>query len=137
MKNKTLKYIVLASFALTPVFVFAAPLDGLRGLLVEFSKFINLFIQIIFGLAMIYFFWGLSQFILHSSDPKKLAEGRSKMVWGIVAIFVFLSIYGIIYFIGNTLGIGVGGNINPSSGIITPGSTSGGSGGNPCPALYC
>ncbi len=119
MKNKILKYISLITTVLTPAFAYAAPLDGLKGLLITFGGFINILIRIIFGLAMIYFFWGLSQFILHSGDPKKLAEGRSKMVWGIVAIFVFLSIYGIIYFIGNILGINIGGGFNATTGIIT------------------
>ena len=118
------KNIIISTITLLilPAIIFAAPLDGVKGLITAFGSFINLFIRIILGLALIYFFWGIAQFVLNAGDPKKLAEGKTKMVWGIVALFVFLSIFGIIYFIGNTLGIGVNGTISPTQGIIQTGS---------------
>jgi len=111
--------------ALFPSFSFAA-LDGLRGLMNSSLDLINLGIRILFALAMAFFFWGLAQFILKSGDVKLREEGKNRMVWGILALFVMASIYGILAFVGNLVGI----NPNSSGANITPSSVNSGSGGN-------
>lgn len=60
---------------------------------------------IVFSLALIFFFWGMGQFILKAGDAKMREEGKQKMIWGVVVIFVMFSIFGIITFIGDELGI--------------------------------
>jgi hypothetical protein len=54
---------------------------------------------------MLFFFWGLAQYILNSGDPTAQAEGRNKMIWGIVALFVMAAIWGLVKFLGDNLGI--------------------------------
>jgi hypothetical protein len=103
MKNKILKYISLIT-VLIPSVSFAA-LDGVRGLLTEFGGLLNDVLRIVFALGLIFFFWGVGQFILHSGEEKTRTEGRNKMIWGIVAIFVMLSIYGIINAISGLIGV--------------------------------
>jgi hypothetical protein len=107
MKKNTNIYILIASMLLLPVITLAAPFDGVKGLLQTFLGMLNSLIPLIFGLALIYFFWGTAQFVLHSGEQKARDEGKQKMLWGIIAIFVFVSIWGILGFIGNTLGIPV------------------------------
>ncbi len=101
------KNIISIAFVLsiiTPVVSFAA-LQGLTDLLTSATKLINLTIPIVFGIALIFFFWGMAQFILHADDKDAREEGKQRMLWGIVALFVIVSIYGILTFIGNTTGI--------------------------------
>lgn len=91
-----------------PVLTFAA-LDGVKGLLKAVGGLINLVIPILFGLSLIYFFWGVGQFILHDAGNDKTREdGKKKMMWGIIALFVFISIFGIIGWIGDITGISTG-----------------------------
>ncbi len=90
---------------LLPAISFAA-LNGLHDLLTSIGTIMNDLIPLIFGLCLIYFFWGLSQFILHAGG-KDHEAGKSKMLWGIIALFVFISIFGILRFIGNVIGIPV------------------------------
>ena len=107
------KYTKNILFALTfsfPIFAFAA-LDGVRGLIDAFRGLLRPIIPILLGLSLVYFFWGIGQFILHAGDQKAREEGKQKILWGVIALFVFISIYGIILFIANTLGITPGGNI--------------------------
>ena len=59
----------------------------------------GLLIPITVGAALVYFLYGLAQFILVSGDEKKLAEGKQKMVWGVIALFIMVSIWGIIGFL--------------------------------------
>jgi hypothetical protein len=64
-------------------------------------------------LAFVVFFYGLAKFILASGDLKKLEEGKGIMIWGLVAIFVLMSIVGIIGLIDRSLGTDQGpGNVD-------------------------
>jgi Type IV secretion system pilin len=48
--------------------------------------------------ALLFFVWGLATFILHADDAKAHEEGKNKMLWGVIALFVMVSIWGIIRF---------------------------------------
>jgi len=45
------------------------------------------------------FFWGVARFIWNADDEKKLEEGKQWMLWGIVALFCMVTLWGIIGFI--------------------------------------
>ncbi len=77
----------------------------------DFKSFIDiilgilaLLVPIIFTLALLYFFWGVAQFILSAGDTTKHEEGKTMMTWGIVALFVMFSVWGIIKMLLNTFG---------------------------------
>jgi hypothetical protein len=55
--------------------------------------------------ALVVFFWGLVKFIAHSGDDDGVEEGRRLMVWGVVAFFVLVSIWGIVYYLEGNLGL--------------------------------
>jgi len=65
-------------------------------------------IPIVIALALLFFFWGLAKFILHADDEAERAKGKNIMVWGIVALFVIVTVWGIIVVLQNTF-IGPGG----------------------------
>lgn len=105
MKNKT-KYALLALTLTLPALVLAAPLGGLKSLLQAVRDLLDLAIPVMYGICLIFFFWGLGQFILHDAGNDKTREdGKKKMLWGIVALFVFISIKGILSFIGQAVGL--------------------------------
>lgn len=118
MKIKNIKYISYLTTTLYPAISYAA-FDGLKAYLSAFGGMLNQVIRILFGLSLVYFFWGVSQFILHAGEEKTRQEGKKKIMWGIIAIFVFVSIFGIIRFIGDTLGIRP--DTYPGSVTTTPG----------------
>ncbi|MBP6888689.1 MAG: hypothetical protein KBC21_03215 [Candidatus Pacebacteria bacterium] len=73
------------------------------------------------GLAVLAFFWYLVIFIWKGSEnPKERAEGIKGMGWSIVALFVMVSIWGLVGFIGGVTGIKQGGSMN---GFTLPGKT--------------
>jgi len=61
-------------------------------------------IPILVGVALIVFIWGLITNLMSSNEEKR-KEGRKIMVWGIIAIFVMVSIWGIVEYIQDVLGI--------------------------------
>ena len=66
---------------------------------------INPLIGLMFSLALAYFIWGVISFIHHSADPSKRKEGLDHIIWGLVGIFIMVSVYGLIRLVGNTLGM--------------------------------
>lgn len=103
MKKNT-QYIVGIILGTVPASAFAA-LEGVKGLLNAFRGILDSLIPVIFGLALIFFFWGTAQFILNAGNEKLREDGKKRMLWGFIAIFVFVSIYGILKFVGDTIGI--------------------------------
>ncbi len=88
-----------------------ADLNGLGTLFGSALSIINsTLIPLFIGLAILAFFWGMVQFLRNSGDAKAREEGKQKMIWGVIAIFVMVSIFGIIKLIGSTLGIDQGGS---------------------------
>lgn len=64
------------------------------------------------GLAVLAFFWYLVQYIWKGDEsPGKRQEGLKGMGYSILALFVMVSIWGIIALMANILGTGVGGGI--------------------------
>ncbi|MBV9349795.1 MAG: hypothetical protein JO026_03520 [Patescibacteria group bacterium] len=51
---------------------------------------------VVVALALLGFFWGLAVFIFNAGDEKKRGQGRSIMIWGILALFIMLSVFGIV-----------------------------------------
>ncbi len=61
---------------------------------------------VLFGLAILVFFKGLVAFIAKSGDAKSHEDGKSLMIWGIIALFVMVSVFGIIRFFYDDFGFG-------------------------------
>lgn len=76
-------------------------IDNIRGL-------INKLIPVLIAIAIVYFFWGLIEFVRSAGDPKKAEEGKSHMIWGLVAVVIMVSIFGLISWIQSATGITAG-----------------------------
>jgi hypothetical protein len=80
----------------------------------DFSELIDKFIELIDaalpvvgGLALLVFIWGLAKFIFRvGGDEKAVAEGKSLMIWGIIALFILVSFWGIIEIFHEDVGFG-------------------------------
>ncbi len=74
---------------------------------------LNLLAVIVIALAVLYFFWGLSKYVLKASDENAKEEGRGIMIWGIIAIFVMVSVWGLIQLLQSTFDVKDGNPIIP------------------------
>lgn len=61
-------------------------------------------IPIIIGAAMVLFLFGILRFAFSSEEGKR-QEGRGFMLWGIIALAVMLSVWGLVRFLQNTFGL--------------------------------
>ncbi len=62
-------------------------------------------IPIIISLGVLVFFWGLVKFISHGGDEKAREEGKSIMIWGMVALFVMVALWAIVGYIQESLNL--------------------------------
>ena len=78
-------------------------LAPLRIFVAGVSDLVSLAVPLIIGLAVVAFFWGLVRYIF--AGAKGSAAGKNIMVWGLIALFVMVSIWGIITMAQGALGI--------------------------------
>lgn len=109
MKNSWKALAVLS--ALTPVLAFAQ-LGNVENIVESIGNLIKLATPIVVGLALLAFFWGLVKFIFSAGDEDARKDAKHLMIWSVIALFIMISIVGIINFIGNALDIDQGGELD-------------------------
>ncbi len=62
-------------------------------------------IPLLFILAVASFVWGVIQYVINSNEESKRSKGRDFMIWGIIALAVMVSIWGLVGILRNTFGI--------------------------------
>jgi len=94
------KYLLTSLFFLifSPFFVWGA--DTVVGVIDEIKTILKAIVPLIGSLAIIYFLWSTAQYILKEGDAKN--EARTHMIWGIIILFVMISVWGLVAILTNT-----------------------------------
>ncbi len=74
---------------------------------------VNPLIGLLFALAIVYFLYGVMEFVGNAENEEARTTGKSHMVWGIIGIAIMLGVWGILNIVINTFNINSSGNINP------------------------
>ena len=115
-----MKKVIYAVLTFAPVLALAQAgttnLSGVSNLVGSIGGIINKIIPVLFALAILYFFWGIVTYIRSAGNPEEAAKGKSIMIYGIIAIFVMASVYGLVSWLQGTLGI----SGNNGTGITPP-----------------
>lgn len=85
--------------------------------IIDLIGVINMLVGVLSALALVVFFIGLVRYIKDSGDSHGHSEGRERIIWSLVALFILFSIWGIlalmsIAFFGGTNFTGGSSNIN-------------------------
>ncbi len=114
MKKVLSKISVAVVGLLTPFFVFAnsgVDTSGLFSLLNKIDGLVARIIPILIGLALLAFLWGIMRYLF--SDKKD--DAKTLMIWGIIALFVMTSVWGLVAILSDTiLGTNRNTNLPPS-----------------------
>lgn len=62
--------------------------------------------RIIFAAGFFLFIYGLVEFLWNIDEGSAQTEGKQHMLWGVIGVFIMVSVLGIISIIQNTFGIG-------------------------------
>ena len=87
---------------LAPKVYAAGAVDSFMGTLNR--VIINPIIIFIFSLGTILFIYGIVRFFLNPTNEDIKKESTNHMIWGLVGMFIMVSVFGIIKFITNTIG---------------------------------
>ncbi len=105
--------VVTACSTLTLLLPAVVHAQGLQPLVDTAVDLINFTIAILIGVAIIAFFWGLVKYLFVSQgDSVAQKQATQLMMWGLLALFFMLSVYGIIRMLQVTFGVGGAASVN-------------------------
>ncbi len=73
---------------------------------------INQLVVILIGIGLLLFIWGLVKYVAAGGDEAKVAEAKQFIVFGLIAFFVMMSVWGLTNILVRTF--------FPSNGLIIP-----------------
>ncbi|MCK9352133.1 MAG: hypothetical protein WCT49_02785 [Candidatus Paceibacterota bacterium] len=74
-------------------------------LLKIYTFILNPFIAVLFVVATVYFLIGLIRYFLPQGSDSDRQTGQRHMVWGLVGMFIMITVFGIMKLIVNTFGV--------------------------------
>lgn len=89
-------------------------LADLSDTITQFQGYALQAINFLLVLATLVFLWGILKYITAGGDAAKIAEARSYILWGIIGLAVMASVWAIINYLKDTLGIEGGDNTIPT-----------------------
>lgn len=97
-----------------PAVASAQSLQPLANLIGAVARLVGALVPILITLALVAFFWGLIQYLVKGGDKKSVGNGKRLMIWGLITLFVMVSVWGIVRLGQDALGI------NPNAGATSP-----------------
>ena len=88
-----------------PCIAFAQNLGPLRTLIVSIGNLVALLVPILIAIALIVFFWGLVRYLWGSGGKANVGDAKKLMIWGLVTLFVMVSVWGIVRLAQDALGV--------------------------------
>jgi len=77
------------------------------------TEIINLFTDIglkiipfLGAVAFLVFVWGIARFIKSAGSEKEIKDSKNLIVWGVIGLFVLITIWGIVAFLQSEFGFG-------------------------------
>ncbi|HWP61039.1 MAG TPA: hypothetical protein VN495_00340 [Candidatus Paceibacterota bacterium] len=97
MKSKLRIAGITVATSVLPLVTYA---QTVQSILNTFGSILNILVALAIGVAIIAFFWGLIKYIAKAGDEK--AKGLQLMLYGILGIFVMVSVWGLVRLLGQT-----------------------------------
>jgi|ERR1035437_2086705 uncharacterized membrane protein YidH (DUF202 family) len=79
------------------------------------NTIINPLILFLFALAVVYFIYGVLEFLMNQESEDKKTSGKSHMLWGVVGITIMLGVWTILGMVISTFGIK---GVDPQNGTV-------------------
>lgn len=79
--------------------------SGLTNLLCNIHKLLNAVIPVLLALGVVYFVWGVVQYVIADAEEAKKA-GRDRIIYGIIGFTIIIGVWGLVTLVINTFGIG-------------------------------
>lgn len=93
---------------------------SLMNLIVSAQSIVNLLVPFGIGLAVVAMFYGIIMFMFNKEKAEDHAKWLKFIGMSLVGLFVMVSVWGLVAFMGSVLGIGQGGGINTPALPVQP-----------------
>ena len=104
-----IKKIAPLIFAFFPVAVSAQTTLG--GMVSVVGQILTAIVPVLVAVAMAVFIWGVIRYVSAGDSEEGRTKARNTIVWGIVALFAIVAVWGLVTVIGNTFNVTIGGGI--------------------------
>lgn len=101
-KQQILPFFTLGSIAVL-MFPALAHAQTIGTLIASLQSLIQSLVPVIIGIALVGFLYGLAMYIFKAGDEKATEQGRQMMFWGVIALFIMVSIWGIVQVLQTSL----------------------------------
>lgn len=99
-KIKNIALHVALFFVTVPLFASAQAYD-FRSLVAMFIDMIKTLVPLVVGLTLLYFIWGIFQLVASNSEDSR-KEAIGVITYGIVSLFVMISVWGLVSILTST-----------------------------------
>ena len=112
MKTKInlIKDVAIIALISSPLLAAAVTINDI---ITTFKGILGAVIPFFMVLATVIFLWGVIQYITAGGEEEKIKSGRTYMIWGIIALFVMIAIWGLVNILASTTNIGTNNTIPP------------------------
>jgi hypothetical protein len=98
---KKISNFIIPSLLMLPA-IAVAQTDGINRLIDQVQNLIARLVPVVIGLALLLFLWGVLQFLLSKEDTGK-SDAKNFMLWGIITLFVMVSVWGLVQILSDTI----------------------------------
>ena len=122
MKNKLISLLSGCVLMVVPLFASAqgactgtglAGNGTIEGIICKIGDIFSIIIPVLIVLGVLYFVWGVVQYVI-SSDEEAKKKGRDRMIFGIIGLVVIVAMWGIVWLVLETFGLGAGATPPPA-----------------------
>ncbi|KKU75646.1 MAG: hypothetical protein UY01_C0007G0024 [Candidatus Nomurabacteria bacterium GW2011_GWB1_47_6] len=79
-------------------------LSPLEQFICKIGDILNIIIPILIVLAIVYFIWGVIQYVISDDEEAKQA-GRNRIIFGIIGLAVIVGVWGLVAILTQTFGV--------------------------------
>jgi len=97
-----------------PAVASAQSLQPLANLISAIARLVGALVPILITLALVVFFFGLVRYLWGAGGKGDHSKGKQLMIWGLISLFVMVSVWGIVRLAQDALGV------NPNQDVLSP-----------------
>ncbi len=90
-----MKKLIGLTISLAPSLAFAQQITDINSATTKFTNLGNTFVTILISISVIYIIWSVVRYLIAGGEDDR-KKGRDAIIWGVVGLFVILSIWGLV-----------------------------------------
>lgn len=96
---------LMLAYVILPTILHAQSMQWVTALFGEIKRVLQVAVPVLMLLSLAVFIWGVVVFIFKSDDEKARAEGKQRILWGLIGLFVIVSVWGLVVLLSEITGI--------------------------------